>query len=356
MIKSLESMLLKPTDSIHKVMTFIDKNGKGIALIVDEERRLLGTITDGDIRRAILARIDLEKSVSELLARKADSPYSKPVTAPVGTDRLILLQMIKEHGIRHIPLIDESGRVVDLVTIDDLLPDEAFPVQAVIMAGGFGRRLLPLTEDTPKPMLPVGGKPLMEHIIEQLRGAGIKHINISTYYKSEVIMNYFGDGSRFDVDLKYINEDQPLGTAGALGLIKEVNGPLLVINGDVLSQINFRAMLIYHQEHKADLTVAVSKYDLKVPYGVVESDGVFVREVVEKPTLTFFVNAGIYLLEPSVYNYIPKNESFDMTDLIGRLIEEKRLVVSFPIVEYWLDIGRHVDYRKAQEDAEKGRF
>jgi len=349
-------MLLKPTDSIHKVMTFIDKNGKGIALIVDEERRLLGTITDGDIRRAILARIDLEKSVSELLARKADSPYSKPVTAPVGTDRLILLQMIKEHGIRHIPLIDESGRVVDLVTIDDLLPDEAFPVQAVIMAGGFGRRLLPLTEDTPKPMLPVGGKPLMEHIIEQLRGAGIKHINISTYYKSEVIMNYFGDGSRFDVDLKYINEDQPLGTAGALGLIKEVNGPLLVINGDVLSQINFRAMLIYHQEHKADLTVAVSKYDLKVPYGVVESDGVFVREVVEKPTLTFFVNAGIYLLEPSVYNYIPKNESFDMTDLIGRLIEEKRLVVSFPIVEYWLDIGRHVDYRKAQEDAEKGRF
>jgi len=349
-------MLLKPTDSIHKVMTFIDKNGKGIALIVDEERRLLGTITDGDIRRAILARIDLEKSVSELLARKADSPYSKPVTAPVGTDRLILLQMIKEHGIRHIPLIDESGRVVDLVTIDDLLPDETFPVQAVIMAGGFGRRLLPLTEDTPKPMLPVGGKPVMEHIIEQLRGAGIKHINISTYYKSEVIMNYFGDGSRFDVDLKYINEDQPLGTAGALGLIKEVNGPLLVINGDVLSQINFRAMLIYHQEHKADLTVAVSKYDLKVPYGVVESDGVFVREVVEKPTLTFFVNAGIYLLEPSVYNYIPKNESLDMTDLIGRLIEEKRLVVSFPIVEYWLDIGRHVDYRKAQEDAEKGRF
>lgn len=356
MIKSLELMLLKPTDSIHKVMTFIDKNGKGIALIVDEERRLLGTITDGDIRRAILARIDLEKSVSELLARKADSPYSKPVTAPVGTDRLILLQMIKEHGIRHIPLIDESGRVVDLVTIDDLLPDETFPVQAVIMAGGFGRRLLPLTEDTPKPMLPVGGKPVMEHIIEQLRGAGIKHINISTYYKSEVIMNYFGDGSRFDVDLKYINEDQPLGTAGALGLIKEVNGPLLVINGDVLSQINFRAMLIYHQEHKADLTVAVSKYDLKVPYGVVESDGVFVREVVEKPTLTFFVNAGIYLLEPSVYNYIPKNESLDMTDLIGRLIEEKRLVVSFPIVEYWLDIGRHVDYRKAQEDAEKGRF
>ncbi len=356
MIKSLESFLLRPSDSIRKVMAFIDKNGKGIALIVDKERRLLGTVTDGDIRRAILARIDLEKSVSELLARKADSPYPKPVTAPVGTDRLMLLQMIKEHGIRHIPLIDESGRVVDLVTIDDLLPDEVFTIQAVIMAGGFGRRLLPFTEDTPKPMLPVGGKPLMEHIIEQLRGAGIKHINISTYYKSEVIMKYFGDGSRFDVDLKYIKEDQPLGTAGALGLIKEVNGPLLVINGDVLSQINFRAMLIYHQEHKADLTVAVSKYDLKVPYGVVESDGVFVREVVEKPTLTFFVNAGIYLLEPSVYNYIPKNESLDMTDLIGRLIEEKLSVVSFPIVEYWLDIGQHVDYRKAQEDAKKGRF
>ncbi|WP_323720982.1 nucleotidyltransferase family protein [Acetomicrobium sp.] len=356
MIKKLESFLLKPSVSMHQVMALIDKNGKGIALIVDEKRRLLGTVTDGDIRRAILARMDLEKPVSELLARKVNSPYPKPLAAPVGTDRLTLLQMMKEHGVRHIPLLDTNGCVADLVTLDDLLPDQVVSMQAVIMAGGLGKRLLPLTEDTPKPMLPVGGKPLMERIIEQLRGSGINRINISTYYKAEKIINYFGDGSRFGVKLNYINENQPLGTAGALGLIEGVEGPLLVINGDVISQVNYRAMVAYHQEHKADLTVAVSKYDLKVPYGVVESDGVFIREILEKPSFSFFVNAGIYLLEPSVYDYIPKNEHFDMTNLIECLIKARRAVVSFPIVEYWLDIGQHVDYYKAQEDAEKGRF
>lgn len=356
MIKKLESFLLKPSVSMHQVMALIDKNGKGIALIVDEKRRLLGTVTDGDIRRAILARMDLEKPVSELLARKVNSPYPKPLAAPVGTDRLTLLQMMKEHGVRHIPLLDTNGCVADLVTLDDLLPDQVVSMQAVIMAGGLGKRLLPLTEDTPKPMLPVGGKPLMERIIEQLRGSGINRINILTYYKAEKIINYFGDGSRFGVKLNYINENQPLGTAGALGLIEGVEGPLLVINGDVISQVNYRAMVAYHQEHKADLTVAVSKYDLKVPYGVVESDGVFIREILEKPSFSFFVNAGIYLLEPSVYDYIPKNEHFDMTNLIECLIKARRAVVSFPIVEYWLDIGQHVDYYKAQEDAEKGRF
>ncbi len=356
MIKKLERFLVRPTDSIHQAMASIDANAKGIVLVVDKERCLLGTITDGDIRRAVLARVDLNAPVSKLLACKTSSPYPKPVTAPVGTEQATLLQLMRERSVRHIPLLDDAGRVVDLVTLDELLPDQVLPVQAVIMAGGFGKRLRPLTEETPKPMLSVGGRPLMERIIGQLRTAGIKQINITTHYKPEKIVSYFSDGSKFGVKLNYVNEDQPLGTAGALGLMEEPDNPVLVINGDILTQMNFRAMLAYHQEHKADLTVAVRKYDLRVPYGVIENDGPFVQKLVEKPSLSLFVNAGIYLLEPSVYHYVPKGQRFDMTDLIQRLLQEKRPVASFPIVEYWLDIGQPADYDKAQEDIENGSF
>jgi len=237
-----------------------------------------------------------------------------------------------------------------------LLPDRALPLQAVIMAGGGGTRLRPLTENVPKPMLPVNDRPLMELIIEQLSQAGIRQVNVTTHYKGQQIVDHFGDGQDFGVELNYINEDRPLGTAGALGLMKTPQEPVLVINGDVLTQLNFRAMFDYHREHQADLTVAVRKYDLNVPYGVIESDGAFVRGLVEKPLLSFFVNAGIYLLEPSVHRYIPHGQRFDMTDLIQRLLEEERPVVSFPVVEYWLDIGLHADYKQAQEDIENRRL
>jgi len=352
----LNLLLVSPLSSIKKTIAIINRGAIGIALVVDQERKLLGTITDGDVRRAILAGVNFESPVSELLARKASSPYPKPVTAPVGTERAALLQLMHERSVRHVPLLDSAGRMVDLATLDELLPDQVIPVQAVIMAGGFGKRLRPFTEETPKPMLSVGGRPLMERIIEQLREVGIRQINITTHYKPEKIVDYFGDGSDFGVELNYVTEDHPLGTAGALGLMEKPDNPLLVINGDILTQMNFRAMLAYHQEHKADLTVAVRKYDLKVPYGVVESDGVFVRELVEKPSHRFFVNAGIYLLEPSVYQYVPNGQHFDMTDLIHRLLEEKRPVASFPIVEYWLDIGQPADYDQAQEDIQNGSF
>jgi len=192
--------------------------------------------------------------------------------------------------------------------------------------------------------------------IEQLREGGIRQINITTHYKAEKIVDHFGDGSDFGVRINYVNEDRPLGTAGALGLMEKPNSLLLVINGDILTQMNFRAMLSYHQEHKADLTVAVRKYDLKVPYGVIENKGAFVQKLVEKPSLSFFVNAGIYLLEPSVYRYVPNGQHFDMTDLIQRLLEAKRPVASFPIVEYWLDIGQPADYDQAEKDIQNGSF
>ena len=351
------SVLCMASDgSIRQAIACIDQNGKGIVLITDEERRLLGTISDGDVRRAMLAGESLDTPVSELLARKAGSPYPEPVTAPVGTERAVLLQLMQEHVIRQVPLLDDDGRVVGLATLDELLPDQVLPMQAVIMAGGFGTRLRPLTEELPKPMLPVGDRPLMELIVEQLRQAGIRRVNISTHYMAESIIEHFGDGHDFGIELNYVTEDRPLGTAGALGLMQTPQEPVLVINGDILTRVDFRAMLAYHREHGADLTVAVRQYELQVPYGVMECEGPRVRQMHEKPLFRFLVNAGIYLLEPSVHRYIPNRQRFDMTDLIQRLLEDGRSVVSFPIIEYWLDIGRPVDYEQALEDLQNGRI
>ena len=352
----LESFCISPTDSLRQAMACIDHNERGIAMVVDESRHLLGTITDGDLRRAVLAATDLDMTVDTILARKADSPYSRPVAVRVGTGPDVLIQLMKERRIRQVPLLDEAGRVVDLVTLDDLLPMQPLHLQAVIMAGGRGSRLHPLTEDLPKPMLPVGGRPLLELIVEQLQQTGIRRVNVTTHYKPEKIVEHFGDGHAFGVDLNYVNEDRPLGTGGALGLMPTPEEPLLVINGDILTQVNFRSMLTYHQEHQADMTVAVRRYEVQVPYGVVECDGPSIQRLKEKPQVSFLVNAGIYLLEPSVYQVIPSGKHFNMTDLIQWLLDAGRPVVSFPIREYWLDIGQLADYTQAQDDVENGKL
>lgn len=347
---------MRPAGTIREAIITIDRNARGIVLVTDEALRLLGTVTDGDVRRVILAGVDLDSEVGVLLARKADSSYARPVVAPAGAGRAQLLALMQERSVHQIPLLDEQGCVVGLATLDDLLPGQGSAVQAVIMAGGFGKRLFPLTADLPKPMLPVGGRPLLERTIDQLRIAGIKQVNITTHYLAEKITEYFGDGSAFGVQLSYVAEDRPLGTAGALGLIAAPTEPVLVINGDILTNVDFRAMLAFHREQHADLTVAVRQYEVRIPYGVVESDGPYVKRIREKPQHSFLVNGGIYLLEPSVYDYIPPGERFDMPDLIQALLDRGRPVVSFPIVEYWLDIGQVADYERAEEDIRTGRF
>lgn len=354
MAKSKKLPIISPESTLSQAMTVINDFNKGIALVVDQDRHLMGTITDGDIRRAILKNISLQENVTVVLEGKRDSPYSEPISASVDTPVSTLLTTMQESMVRQLPILDSKHRVVDLITLDDLLPKANLPLQAVIMAGGFGNRLRPLTEDMPKPMLLVGGKPLMERVLEQLRQAGIHHVNITTYYKSEKIVEYFGDGHEFGVELNYVNEDRPLGTGGALGLMPAPREPLIVMNGDILTQVNFRTMHAFHQEHKADLTVAVRRYEMQVPYGVIECEGARVRRLQEKPQVGFLVNAGIYLLEPSVYQFIPQNVSFNMTDLIQWLLDAGRNVVSFPISEYWLDIGQHADYDQAQVDIKNG--
>ena len=345
-----------PDCTVRQALQQIEKASTGIALIVDDARHLLGTMTDGDARRAILNGLGLDAPVSDILARKSASTAAKPLTVPEGTPRERILRLMQERVIRHVPIVDAEGRVTELVTLEELVPKDHLPLQAVIMAGGFGKRLHPLTENLPKPMLPVGDKPLMELIVNQLKGAGIDKVNVTTHFEPEKIKDHFGDGSSFGVQMNYVSEETPLGTAGALSLMSEKDAPLLVINGDILTQVDFRAMRTFHREHHADITVGVRQYDFQVPYGVIESDGAMVTGVQEKPVLNFFVNAGIYLLEPSVHKYIPRGERFDMTDLIKALLKQGRPVANFPIVEYWLDIGQHADYIRAQEDFKGGDF
>ncbi len=335
----------------------INRNAKGIALVVDNNRVLLGTVTDGDIRRIILKGIQIESPVQAMIDSKHSDAgiYSKPITASVDTDDLSLAELMKAYSIRQIPLINDSGQVMELVTWDEFIPSNPTELNAVVMAGGFGTRLRPLTEDIPKPMLPLGEKPLIERTVIQLRDAGVKQVNISTHYKPEKIIEHFGNGQGFGLDINYVNEEHPLGTGGALGLMAVPKNPLLVINGDIVTEVNFQTMYAYHSEHNAALTVAVRQYEYQVPYGVMESNGPFVQAIREKPSYHFFVNAGIYLLEPSVYQYIPAGEHFNMTDLIEMLIANNEVVVNFPIIEYWLDIGRHEDYEQAQADIHNGK-
>lgn len=349
----ITSLCLTPETPVCDAIACIDRNQKGIALVVGPERQLLGTVTDGDIRRAVLARIPLESPVGNLIEKKRSTPYYRPISALKSSSTAKLLELMLEKQINQVPLLDDQEHVVDLITMKDLVPDQPLDIQAVIMAGGFGTRLKPLTNDLPKPMLPVGGRPLMEHIVKQLRVAGIQRVNVTTHYKPEKIKDHFGDGQAFDVTLNYVNEDLPLGTAGALGLLPEPTEPMLVINGDILTDINIRAFVDYHREYHADMTVAVRRYEVEVPYGVVETEDSHVIRIKEKPKQTFFVNAGIYLIEPSVYQHIPAGKSFHMTDLIEWLIQAKRTVVSFPLHEYWLDVGRHDDYARAQEKQAK---
>lgn len=353
-MKTLNDILILPNQSVRDAMACINRNTKGIVLVVDDDRRLLGTITDGNIRRAILAGTSLEAPVRDLLG--TDESYPRPIVAQIDAEHSEILALLRRHRIHQLPLLDRDGRVADLITMEDLLPESVLPLTAVVMAGGFGTRLRPLTDDLPKPMLPVGGRPLMEHIIEGLCEAGITQVSVTTHYKSEVIANHFGDGRGFGVNIQYVAEDQPLGTAGALGLLPPPGQPLLVVNGDILTKVDFKAMLAFHRENEAHLTMGVRTYDLKVPYGVVETDGVEVRRITEKPVLNFFVNAGIYLLAPETHCLIPNGQRLDMTDLIDILLANGRRVVSFPISEYWLDIGQLADYEQAQTDLNEKRF
>lgn len=347
--RRLKAAIIAPETSITEAMAQLDRAATGVLMVCDEDRHLLGLLTDGDFRRAILKRTPFSEQCTTIAT-------SNPVVAPVSVSLSEALRLMNEYDIGQLPVVDAEGRVHRLILSQDIVPNRELALSAVVMAGGFGKRLLPLTETVPKPMLPVGGKPLLELTIAQLKRAGIKDVNVTTHYLPEAITDHFGTGETFGVHLNYVKEEHPLGTAGGIKLLKQFEGTMLVINGDILTGAPFAAMLDYHRAYHADLTVGVRKYEVQVPFGVIECDDVHVKGLEEKPSLSFFINAGTYLIEPSVRDFIPAGLRFDMTDLISKLIEAGRVVVSFPIMEYWLDMGRHEDYAKAQQDVQNGVF
>ncbi len=347
----LASVLVSPSTSIGAAMAQLDRAGTGVLVMTDPARTLLGVVSDGDIRRAILAGAPLERSCGEIANR---NPLTIAPTADAG-DVLAAMDSARGSFVNSLVVVDGAGTATGLVLRRDVSDDRA-PLSAVIMAGGYGKRLLPLTEATPKPMLQVGDRPLLQRTIEGLRASGIRNVAITTHHLAERITDFFGNGADFGMELSYVREDAPLGTAGALRLLADGDEPLLVLNGDILSGVHYREMLAYHRDQAAAMTVGVRRCTLEVPYGVVEHAGSLVTALREKPRQEFFINAGVYMLEPSARRRIPRGERFDMTDLVNRLLADGERVATFPILEYWLDIGRPDDFAQAQEDVRLARL
>lgn len=343
----LEEVLLPPDTSIIKAMEQLVRSMRQIAIVVDGNRKLLGTVTDGDIRRGLLRRISLDEPVSAVM-------NTSPVQVSPDTSREACLRIMEEREYHHLPIVDDDGIVVGLEVLGDLLKQERFENSVVILAGGKGSRLMPLTNDRPKPMLSVGGRPMLETIIENFARQKFHRFFLSVNYKSEMIEDHFGDGANFGVQIDYLHEKKPLGTAGPLAsLPTDQSEPIFVMNGDVLTSVDFKQLLSFHVEQGADATMCVREYDFEVPFGVAETDGARLTGISEKPVQRFFVNAGIYLLNPSVLPLIPSDSAFDMPELFKLLLDSGRQAAVFPLREYWMDIGRLSDFEQAQRDFSK---
>lgn len=341
---SLDNLLLHSDTAIIRTLECIEAGSRQIALVVDNERHLLGTVTDGDIRRGILRGVGLDQPVSAVM-------NSRPLTANLDQGRDAILRLMRDREIHQIPLLDSGGRLVGLETLDELIHRDQVDVWVVLMAGGLGTRLRPLTENTPKPLLPVGGRPLLETIIENFANQGFQRIFLSVNYKAEMFERHFGDGSRYGVSIEYIHEPDRRGTAGALTLLpSRPENPLIVMNADLLTTLDFRQFLEFHRSHRAKATMGVREYTFQVPYGVVEADGERLVSISEKPVRQFFVSAGMYILEPEVLDRIPAGCFYDMPTLFQTLANEKADAAVFPVREYWLDIGRLDDLERAQAE------
>ncbi|EPF6161493.1 TPA: nucleotidyltransferase family protein [Citrobacter sedlakii] len=345
MKKNWHKILLSPEQTLLEALSVINNGALRTGLVVDNHNTLLGMITDGDIRRALLNKAPLQEKVAAVM-----NPH--PVVVAESVPRQQRQELMRARSILTLPVVDNAQRLTDLEIWQDVNPQAQYENPVFIMAGGLGSRLRPLTNDCPKPMLKVGDKPMLEIMLRQFINAGFRNIYISTCYMAEKITRYFGDGSAWGVNIRYVHEDKPLGTAGALGLLPEgvQKLPLIMINGDVLTDIDFSRLLNFHQEHNPVATLCVRQYDYQIPYGVINSDGNRIVDITEKPVQHFFVNAGIYVLSPELFLNVPKNEKVDMPCLLERHIAASDQVLMYPLHEYWLDIGQIDDFRKAQQD------
>ena len=338
-----QSVIL-PMASVKDVMKVMDKSALQIAFVVDAENRLLGAVTDGDVRRSILRGEGLSMPVERIM-------NTHPIAVRQGTERAAILRLMKARSVRQIPLVDGEGRLVGLAQMEDLLCCPRRDNAVVLMAGGLGTRLRPLTDKIPKPLLKVGSKPILETILESFLDVGFHRFFFAVNYKSQLIEDYFRDGSRFGAEIEYLHETKRMGTAGALYFLPELpKEPILVMNGDLLTKVDFSELLDYHIEQRAEATMAVREYNYQVPYGVIDFDGEQITGIREKPSYSFFVNAGIYVLSPEAVARVDKEEFFDMPQLFDELVEAGKKTTVFPVREYWLDIGRMDDFERAQEE------
>lgn len=341
-----KSVLVKPSTTLLEALEVINKEALRVAIVANEKMELLGVITDGDIRRGLLRNLPLSSEVVDVMTQE-------PITANVGTSSHELVKLMESKGILSIPILDQNGIIVGLETLQQSMHNTKKFNPVFIMAGGFGTRLRPLTDSCPKPMLNIGNKPILETVIKSFIKAGFVNFYISTHYMPEKIKSYFGDGTELGVNITYVHEESPLGTGGALGLLPKnlpKNLPLIMMNGDILTKVDFCRLLDFHNDNDAFATMCVREYDYQIPYGVISGEGNTITSMVEKPVHRFFVNAGIYVLSPNLVDTVPKNVNIDMPTLLQANIDKSKKVLMFPIHEYWLDIGQIDDFNRAQAD------
>ncbi|WP_249363285.1 nucleotidyltransferase family protein [Pseudoalteromonas spongiae] len=338
-----QSVIIKSSASFENAIKVLDSTGKRIVLITDDTEKLIGIVTDGDVRRGLLRHVDFASPVTHVMC-------SDPVIVPQGTSRKEVLTVMEERSVIHVPVVNSDHEIVGLHTVSEFYTSERYDNYVFLMAGGFGTRLRPLTDECPKPMLKVGGKPMLEIILQSFIEAGFHKFIVSTHYLAEQIKEYFQDGRHWGVTIDYVHEAEPLGTAGALGLLpkEKIDKPFFVMNGDLLTNVDFRSLSDFHANSNSMATMCVREYSQQVPYGVIQHDNEKITDIVEKPTQKYFVNAGIYMLSPKLLDYVAPNQRVDMPDLLNQCVEDNSGVSMFPIHEYWLDIGRLADFEKAQ--------
>ena len=327
------------SDSLRAAATVLNASPYKLVLVCSSEGQLTGTLTDGDLRRGLLRGLSLEDSVTQAMNRSF-------VAGNQGEPKAELHSLMRKKQIHELPILDKSGNVVDLVTDrPELTP---FDGTFVIMAGGRGSRLMPLTDSTPKPMLLVGAKPILEHILTSAISQGFENFVISVNYLGKQIENYFGDGSAWGASITYLREEEPLGTAGALSLLpRGAPGPIVVSNGDLVTNLDYRAMIQNHEQSGATISMAIRRFELRNPYGVVATNGEFVEGIVEKPAYISQVNTGIYVLTSEVLTNLQPDTFLNMTDLVQRALDQNERVAAFAIHESWMDIGTPQDFQTA---------
>jgi dTDP-glucose pyrophosphorylase len=331
--QDIAALLIDPGTTVFDAISIIDEGAVQVAFVVDGDNVVLGSITDGDVRRGLLGGLSLSEPVSKIM----NSSFRW-----VGQDALLneVRDMMQRESLHQVPVLDAEGRIVGLNLLNDLIAPQARANWVILMAGGRGARLMPITASQPKPMVSVKGKPILEILMARCKAAGFADIFISVNHLKHKIMEHFGDGSHWGVSVRYLEEDHPLGTAGPLSLLpSRPVDPIIVINGDILSDVDLSLLLRFHLEHGAAVTVCVRPYETQIPFGVVQVDGIYVQSFEEKPVLTHFVNAGIYILNPEVLDVLPAEQAFDMPELLDQVQGSGLPVVVFPIHEYWLDVG-----------------